>query len=114
VFSGVESLYSHYENNFNFKVQWTPILLTPVIAATGISAVWSRTVARTLLPIVSLLAMLDGAIGTVYHVRGMLRRPGGLKMPIHNLIYGPPIFAPLLFAASGFLGLLASLLRRAK
>ena len=32
-------------------------------------------------------------------------------MPLYNIIYGPPIFAPLLFAASGFLGLLASLLR---
>lgn len=39
--------------------------------------------------------------------------PGGLKLPLYNIIYGPPIFAPLLFAASGFLGLLASLLRRA-
>jgi energy-converting hydrogenase Eha subunit A len=114
VFSGIESLYSHYENNFRFKVQWSPILLTPVVAATGIGAVWSRTVARTLLPLVSLLAMLDGAIGTFYHVRGMLRRPGGLKLPLYNLIYGPPVFAPLLFAASGFLGLLASLLRRAE
>ncbi len=113
-FSGIESLYSHYENNFRFKVQWSPILLTPVVAATGIGAVWSRTVARTLLPFVSLLAMLDGAIGTFYHVRGMLRRPGGLKLPLYNLIYGPPVFAPLLFAASGFLGLLASLLRRAE
>ena len=66
-----------------------------------------------LLPLVSLLALLDGAVGTFYHVRGMLRRPGGLKYPLYNLMYGPPVFAPLLFAASGFLGLLASLLRRA-
>jgi hypothetical protein len=29
-------------------------------------------------------------------------------------MYGPPIFAPLLFAAAGFLGLMASLLRREK
>jgi hypothetical protein len=35
-----------------------------------------------------------------------------MKKPIYNIIYGPPIFAPLLFAASGFLGLVASLLRR--
>ena len=33
-------------------------------------------------------------------------------MPFYNLMYGPPVFAPLLFAAAGFLGLLASLLRR--
>jgi hypothetical protein len=113
LFSGIEALYSHYKNNFRYKVQWTPILLTPPIIAAGIGAVFSKTVARTMLPLVSILALLDGAAGTFYHVRGMLRRPGGRKYPVYNLIYGPPVFAPLLFAASGFLGLLASLLRRA-
>jgi hypothetical protein len=47
-----------------------------------------------------------------YHGRGNMRRSGGLKMPVYNNIYGPPLFAPLLYAATGFLGLLASLLRR--
>lgn len=112
-FSGVEALYSHYKNNFSYRVQWTPILLTPVLMFAGIGSVWSRTLARTLLPIASVLALLDGGIGFLYHVRGLLRRPGGLKKPFYNLVYGPPIFAPLLFAASGFLGVLASLLRRA-
>jgi hypothetical protein len=112
-FSGIEALYSHYKNNFTYRVQWTPILLTPTLMIAGIGAVWSRTIARTLLPIVSLLALADGGIGFLYHVRGLIRRPGGLKKPFYNLVYGPPIFAPLLFAASGFLGVLASLLRRA-
>jgi hypothetical protein len=58
--------------------------------------------------------MLDGAAGSFFHVRGVLRRPGGLATPLYNWVYGPPIFAPLLFAASGFLGLLASLLRRSQ
>jgi hypothetical protein len=112
-FSGIEALYSHYKNNFSYRVQWTPILLTPALMIAGIGAVWSRTIARTLLPIVSVLALLDGGIGFLYHLRGVARRPGGLKKPFYNLVYGPPIFAPLLFAASGFLGVLASLLRRA-
>ncbi len=111
-FSGVEALYSHYKNNFSYRVQWTPILLTPALMIAGIGSVWSRTMARTLLPITSVLALLDGGIGFLYHVRGAMRRPGGLKKPFYNLVYGPPIFAPLLFAASGFLGVLASLLRR--
>jgi len=113
IFSGVEALYSHYKNNFRYKAQWTPILLTPVLFGAGIGAIYNRVVARTLLPLVSILAMLDGAVGTFYHARGMLRRPGGLKYPLYNVMYGPPLFAPLLFAASGFMGVLASLLRRA-
>ncbi|HCI78707.1 MAG TPA: hypothetical protein DHW02_03360 [Ktedonobacter sp.] len=113
-FSGIEALYSHYKNNFSYPSQWTPILLTPVLMIAGIGTIWSKTLARTLLPIASVLALLDGGIGCLYHIRGILRRPGGLKKPFYNLIYGPPVFAPLLFAASGFLGVLASLLRRAK
>ena len=113
VFSGFEALYSHYKNNFRYRSQWTPIALTPLIFVAGMGSVFSKTLARTLLPLVSILALLDGAVGTFFHVRGVLRRPGGLKHPLYNLMYGPPVFAPLLFAASGFLGLLASLLRRA-
>lgn len=112
-FSGIESLYSHYKNNFSYSVQWTPILLTPPLMLAGIGTVWSRTLARTLLPVTSALALINGGIGFLYHLRGLARRPGGLKKPFYNLLYGPPIFAPLLFAASGFLGILASLLRRA-
>ena len=112
--SGAEALYSHYKNNFTYrKLQWSPILLTIPMMIAGIGAVMSKTLARTLLPIASVLAVLDGSIGFYVHARGVLRRPGGLKFPLYNLIYGPPIFAPLLFAASGFMGLLASLLRRA-
>jgi hypothetical protein len=114
VFSGIEALYSHYKNNFQYKAQWTPILLTPVLFAAGIGAIPSKVIARTMLPVVSILALVDGMIGTFYHVRGMLRRPGGLHYPLYNLMYGPPVFAPLLFSASSFLGLLASLLRRAE
>ena len=113
-FSGFESLYSHYKNNFTYRIEWVPILLTPAVMIAGIGSVWSRTVARTLLPLTSALALISGALGFFYHVRGVLRRPGGTKKPLYNVLYGPPIFAPLLFAATGFLGLLASLLRRAK
>lgn len=113
-FSGFESLYSHYKNNFTYRIEWVPILLTPAVIIAGIGTVWSRAVARTLLPLTSALALLSGAIGFFYHARGVLRRPGGAKLPLYNILYGPPIFAPLLFSATGFLGLLASLLRRAK
>ncbi|MDQ6661852.1 MAG: hypothetical protein M3Z24_12930 [Chloroflexota bacterium] len=114
LFSGFESLYSHYKNNFSYRIEWTPILLTPAIMIAGIGSIWSRKMAETLLPLTSALAVISGALGFFYHARGIVRRPGGIKMPLYNLLYGPPIFAPMLFAATGFLGLLASLLRRSK
>ncbi len=114
LFSGFEALYSHYKTNFRYKAQWTPVLLTPLLMAAGIGAVKSRRFANTALPAVSALALADGAAGFYYHARGIARRPGGLKKPMYNTLHGPPIFAPLLFAACGFLGLMASLLRREK
>lgn len=111
-FSGFEALYSHYKTNFRYRAQWTPVLLTPLLMAAGIGAMKSRRIANTVLPVVSALALADGAIGFFYHARGIVRRPGGMKKPLYNILYGPPIFAPLLFAACGFLGLMASLLRR--
>jgi hypothetical protein len=113
-FSWAEALYSHYKNNFRYKIQWSPILLGPPLMIASVGAMWSRAIARTLLPITSLLALLNGMVGFFYHVRGAARRPGGFSKPWYNILYGPPIFAPLIFSASGFIGFLASLLRREK
>jgi len=112
VASGAEAWYSHYKDNFKFRVQWSPIVLTPLMVAATLGARMSRSVANTLLPVASGLLMLNGAIGTGYHVRGILQRPGGKRKPIYNVLYGPPIFAPMLFAACGLLGALAYLMRR--
>ena len=111
-FSGVEALYSHYKNNFKYKAQWTPIVIAGLLIATALGAVRSPKVAKKLLPAVSGLAIADATVGFFYHARGVKNRPGGLKNPLYNVMYGPPIFAPLLFAACGFLGILASMFRR--
>jgi hypothetical protein len=111
--NGVESLYSHYKTRFETPAQWIPVLLTPPLMAASAGAIYSRRVARTWLPALSVCALAAGAIGSYYHVRGVARKPGGLKkLPLYNLVYGPPVLAPLLFAATGFMGLLASQLRR--
>jgi hypothetical protein len=110
--SGMESWYSHYKDNFKYKVQWSPILLTPLMLAATLGARKSARIANTLLPVSSAVLMLDGAVGFGYHIRGILARSGGEKKPLYNILYGPPIFAPLLFAACGLLGMMAYLMRR--
>jgi hypothetical protein len=112
VCSGAEAWYSHYKDNFRYRVQWSPILLTPLLAGAALGSLGSKRVANTLLPVAAGLAMLDGVVGTGYHIRGILRRPGGSKKPLYNILYGPPIFAPMLFAACGLLGMMAYLMRR--
>jgi hypothetical protein len=111
-FSGVEALYSHYKNNFKYKAQRSPIVIAAVLSTVALGSIGSPKVAKKLLPAASALAIVDGSVGFYYHARGVARRPGGLKHPFYNIMYGPPIFAPLLFAACGFLGLLASMFRR--
>ena len=110
--SGMESWYSHYKDNFKYKVQWSPILLTPLMLLATLGARKSTRIANSLLPLVSAVLMLDGGVGFGYHVRGILARSGGEKKPLYNILYGPPIFAPLLFAACGLLGMMAYLMRR--
>lgn len=112
--SGFEAYYSHYKNNFRYKMQWSPIVIAPMLAAAAFASVRSRRMATTALPALSAVASADAAIGFYYHARGVLRRPGGRRHLLYNIMYGPPIFAPLLFGAAGMLGFLASLLRRRK
>jgi hypothetical protein len=111
-FSGFEAFYSHYKNNFRYKAQWTPVLLAPMVMAAGIVSLRNRKTAQTWLPALSAAAVVDGGVGFYYHARGVLRRPGGRKHLLYNIMYGPPVLAPLLFSACGMLGLLASLFRR--
>lgn len=110
--SGFEAYYSHYKNNFRYWAQWTPVVLAPLLAAAAFASIRSRRVARTALPLLSAAACADAAVGFYYHARGVVRRPGGKKHLLYNIVYGPPIFAPLLFGAAGMIGMLASLLRR--
>lgn len=111
-FSGAEAWYSHYKSRFRIWAQWTPVLLSPIQLAACLGAVYSERVARKILPASSTLTMINGGMGFFYHVRGIARRPGKAKHWVYNVLYGPPVFAPLLFAACGALGILASLLRR--
>ena len=110
--SGFEAWYSHYKNNFRYKAQWTPVIIAP----RSWHLPWEQSRAgawRTpgCPPFLS-LAIVDGSVGCIYHARGVLRRPGGLSKPLYNIIYGPPLFAPLCSRLAAFLGLLASLLGR--
>ena len=112
--SGFEAYYSHYKNNFRYWVQWTPVVIAPVLAGAAFGSVVKPRLATTALPALSAVAAVDAAVGFYYHARGILRRPGGVRHLLYNIVYGPPIFAPLLFGAAGMFGGLASLLRRSK
>jgi hypothetical protein len=111
-----EVFYEHYKGSFGNKLMWAPIAATPPIVAAGIAGVFSKRAAKTFLPAASGLYVLTAATGTVMHVRGVARKPGGLgwRYLAYNIVMGPPVVAPALFAMVGGMGLLAALLRREK
>jgi hypothetical protein len=111
---GFEIYLEHYKGSFGDKWMWTPIFLTPPLTAAGVAGVFSEKHARTTLPAVSALYTLDGLIGVYTHVRGVLRKPGGLQEPTYNLVMGPPLLAPGSLALVGGMGLVAALARREK
>jgi len=110
--SAAEIYLEHDRASFGNKMMWVPVALGPVGAVAGVSAVFSRRMAKTALPIASAAIVANGLQGTYLHVRGIGQRPGGWAMARYNIEMGPPLMAPLLVTMVGGMGLLASVLRR--
>jgi hypothetical protein len=101
---------SHDGASFGNKMMWWPIAVVPAAIPAGIASVFSRRAAHTVLPLASAAIVANGLQGTYLHWRGIAQRPGGITR--YNMEAGPPVFAPLLAALVGGMGLLASVLRR--
>ena len=110
--AGLEVTYEHYRGSYGQRIMYTPVICSGALLLAGVSAAFSRKAARTLLPAVSAITLADCVIGFVFHIRGIQRKPGGWRLPVFNIVMGPPLFAPLLFGTSAYLGLVASFLRR--
>src|SRR6186713_1183329 len=82
---GVEIYVNHYGGSFGNKWMWTPVVLSPALATAGVAGVASERVARTWLPAVSALYAANGALGVYLHLRGIARKPGGLREASYNL-----------------------------
>jgi hypothetical protein len=102
----------HYKASFGDKWMWTPIWLTPPLTAAGVAGFVSPRAARTVLPAVGALYALDGLVGVYTHLRGVLKRPGGLDEAHYNLVMGPPLLAPGSLALVGGMGVLAAIVKR--
>jgi hypothetical protein len=109
---GAEVFTNHYGGSFGNKWMWTPVLLSPALAAAGVAGFVSERAARTVLPAVASLYFLDGVAGTYFHLRGVARKPGGFREVTYNLVMGPPALAPGSLAMVGGIGLAAALSRR--
>ena len=105
-----EIYFSHDGASFGNKMMWWPVVVVPTAIPAGIAAVFSKRAAHTVLPLASAAIVANGLQGTYLHWRGIRQRPGGFTR--YNVESGPPMFAPLLAALVGGMGLLAAVLRR--
>jgi hypothetical protein len=112
VVTAIEIYFEHDRASFGNKNMYLPVALGPLGLAAGVAGVYSKTAAKTALPIVSALIVANGVQGFVLHARGVGQRPGGWKLWRYNIEMGPPLFAPLLVTMVGGMGLLAAILRR--
>jgi hypothetical protein len=109
---GLEIYVNHYGGSFGNKWMWTPVALSPALSAAGVAGVVSERAAKTVLPALSAVFLLDGAAGVYFHLRGAYRKPGGFKEATYNFVQGPPALAPGSLAMIGGMGLAAALSRR--
>ncbi|MGB9182529.1 MAG: hypothetical protein WCB67_00555 [Solirubrobacteraceae bacterium] len=109
---GFEMYLEHYKGSFGDPWMWSPIITSPLVGAAGLAGYRSPGAARTVLPAASALYALNGAIGTITHLRGVQRKPGGLHEPTYNLVMGPPLLAPGSLLLVGMIGLLAAIVER--
>lgn len=109
---GAEIYLEHYRGSYADRWMWTPILATPPLVAAGVAGVFSERAARTLLPVASAVYAADGLAGVVTHLRGVLRKPGGMREPLYNLVMGPPLLAPGSLVLVGAIGIAAALAER--
>jgi hypothetical protein len=110
--TGAEVWLEHDRASFGNRMMWLPVALAPAVAASGVGAVFSRRIAKTVLPVTSALVVVNGVQGTYLHIRGIAQRPGGWRHARFNIETGPPLFAPLLVTLVGAMGVLAAVLRR--
>jgi hypothetical protein len=111
--TAVEIWSEHDGASFGNKMMWLPVVIVPTAVPAGIAAVFSRRVAKTVLPFFSSIIVLNGLHGMFFHWRGIVQKPGGLRRNArYNIEMGPPALAPLLASMVGGMGLLAAVLRR--
>ncbi len=109
---GLEIYFEHYKGSYADRWMWTPVIATPPLVAAGIAGIFSERAARTVVPVASAVYAVDGAIGVITHLRGVLRKPGGLREPLYNVVMGPPLLAPGSLALVGMMGIAAAFAAR--
>ncbi len=103
----VLSLVDHAQNGFFYVAEWVPVAVGALMVGWLLLPVFRRVPAAYLRGSFLLLgvALLTGVIGFVMHLMPALQGTAGTMRG--RIIYGAPLFAPLLFSDLSLLGALA-------
>jgi hypothetical protein len=103
----------HWRGAFRNRIMWGPVLFTPIaVLAALLIALTREGIAPTVFIVVFALAVLEGLIGTAYHLKGVASQVGGFNA--RNAATGPPPLLPLIYAALGAFGLIVYYLPQMK
>lgn len=106
-----DALAGHYRSGFTFRSQYIPFISGGLLFIASIAAAIAptATLVNRALRGAALLTIASGLIGFgFHHYYGIAKKPGGYKWLLHHLMYGAPQLAPLAFAITGLLALIAA------
>lgn len=103
----VLSLVDHAQNGFFEPAEWVPVAVGALAVGWLVLPIFLRVPRRYLQAslVVLAVALVTGLVGLVLHVIPIIGDPTGTMR--ERVIYGPPLFAPLLFSDLALLGGLA-------
>ncbi len=103
----VLSLVDHAQNGFFEPAEWVPVAVGALAVGWLVLPIFLRVPRRYLQAslVVLAVALVTGVVGLVLHVIPVVGDPTGTMG--ERVIYGPPLFAPLLFSDLALLGGLA-------
>jgi hypothetical protein len=96
----------HYRGAYNNPLMYAPFT-APLL--TVVASIWwmvdpSARIRAVVTPLF-LFTFVIGFVGVGMHLRGLDRQMGGLHLWLFNLLQGPPVWAPLVFAGFAAVGL---------
>ena len=102
----VLSLTDHAQNGFFYSTEWVPVGVAAFVVGWLALPIFRPTPPRYLwlAGLVLIVAAVTGLAGFVFHVAPVIGEDAGTLS--ERIIYGAPIFAPLLFPNLALLGLL--------
>jgi hypothetical protein len=113
--TSAEAALLHFRGAFQHPAMWLPVTVPPVTAMLlAGAALPGRPGPRRLTNALLKACTWLGALGMVFHARGIARQMGGWRNWSQNLLAGPPLPAPPSFSALALAGRAALALRAAQ